>query len=516
MGHEHDELVEISRETRLKTARSRPARNPAQPATEVRTGQLVNAGIPTVEHLGVRVIDDDGRANSIQYLIGGTTSLLLEWVYLSLDGAFFNVRTAEQITKASFDTSMAVHTPAVQFVGDTVQKRYPASRVLLEYLKGPSVYAAMYRPDVDALIFEHDGKQWVNSGLQARLPVPDPDWRVHEAWKIVRDHIRNIFPGEPKLLVQWIAHNAQNPGKKILWSPVLVGVQGDGKTLIASTLLKAVLGSHVGEASPEEIFSDFSDWAADKAVRVIEEIRIVGERRSAAMDKLKPKITNTSVRITPKGAKGRDVANVTNYILCSNHHDALAITIGDRRYGVWKTRFPSREAMLSERSKEEWAAYWRRLHAAINDHPDVIRAWLLNVNLSDFDPHDAPPINVAKLGMIKAAKSSTASEVQEAIELGGEGIRPAVLDTICLNARIKELSGQTVNTKALQSILDEAGWSKHELTVKWRAHNRRLYYRADEFPNLAGLDLSRELRRHLDRPESDDDRNAELSSDPVF
>ncbi len=454
--------------------------------------------LPTIERLGARVIDDDGRVSHIKGFVGGHVRYLLEWVYLKLDGDFFNVRTGEQISKASFDTAMAVHTPTIEFLHEDKARKYPASKTLLEFLGGLSVYATMYRPDIPAHIFEYNDKTWLNSYRRGSVPDADPNWRDHDAWRIVRDHIYDIFPDGAEIIIKWLAYNVQYPGVKILWAPVLVGVEGDGKTTIAKKVLRAAMGPHVEDAAMEELFSEFSAWAEGVCVRVLEEIRIDGERRTAVMDKLKPKITNPTVRIVPKGKNGREVVNVTNYIACTNHMDALAITLGDRRYGVWKTRFDDRQTMLAERSEDEWATYWARLHRAIDEHPGVIRGWLLSVDLADFDRTSAPPINASKLQMVKAAKSSVAADIQEAIDLGGRGVGPIVLATDCLNELIKTLGGRAVNSRTLFAILTEAGWVRHDLTVWWEGKNRRVYYRAETCPGLTGAVLSRELRWRLD------------------
>ena len=465
----------------------------------------IPAGLPTVEKLGIPVIDDDGTVKHIKHFVGGQSSRLIEWVFLTLDGDFLNCRTGEQISKSSFDMAMAVHTPTIEFEHDDKLKKYPASKTLLEFMRGVSAYSTMYRPDIDSLTFEHDNKMWVNSYLPGSVPRADPDWQNNEAWRIVQDHIHDAFPDGAEIIIKWLAHNVQFPGVKILWSPVLVGVEGDGKTTIAKKVLQAAMGkSNVEDASTDELFSDFSAWASGVCVRVLEEIRIDGERRTAIMDKLKPKITNPSVRVVPKGKNGREVVNVTNYIACTNHMDALAISVGDRRYGIWKTRHDDRQAMLAERSDDEHQSYWARLHMAIDDHPGAIRGWLMNIDLSDFDRTAAPPTNAAKLQMVKAAKSPLATDVAEAIELGGEGIAADVVATHFLNARVKELGGRTINSKALSGIMDEAGWTRHSKTVWWKGQNRRLYYRADAFPDLTGLDLSRALRFRLDERDGDE------------
>lgn len=458
------------------------------------TPQVLN-----IERLGATVIDDDGTVSSIRALIGGQVRRLCEWVYLTLDGEFFNVRTGEQITKSAFDTAMAVHTPAIEFAHDDDRKarKYPASKTLLEFLRGPSVYSVMYRPDIDARFFKHEGKEWVNSYLPHSVPDADHSWQGHEAVAVVRDHIRNILPDGADTIIQWMAHNVQMPGRKIRWAVVIVGVEGDGKTSLGE-VLKAAMGPHVADVSSDELKSDFSEWAQGKAVRVMEEIKIDGERRATVMDKLKPKITNAEVRIVPKGKSGRSVVNVTNYIALTNHIDALPVTDGDRRWAVWKTRYPDRAAMLAEMSRQDRQAFWDRFYDLINRHREVIRGWLMSIDLRGFSINQPPETTAAKRMMMEASRTAADFAVQEAIEIGGFGVASDVLVTDCLVQRIRDMGDVPPRSSALNKMLTDAKWTKHEGQLWWRDKARRIYYRAEAFAGLPDARLKEALRTRLD------------------
>lgn len=433
---------------------------------------------------------------------------LKEWVFLSADCVFYNVRTSETMSKTAFDLAMSPITPRVEIEkddGGLSSKKFPPSKTLIEYLGGEVVAHAMYAPQMDDLFFYADGIRYVNSYLPRTVPDPDPNWREHEAWKICKHHIETVFTSNSKSLIQWLAHNVQLPGLKILWSPILIGLEGDGKTTVAN-ILKAAMGRpNVQEVSPEALFSDFNSWAEGACVRVMDEIRVPGERRTAAMNKLKPVITNETVEVVRKGKDGKEIINVTNYIAMSNHIDALALTENDRRWAVMKTRFDTKEdrdAVLTEEYKEALANAWR-------NHPGVIRGWLLNVDLSDFNRTRAPDTNEAKRLMIEASRSAIDGDIREAIELGGEGVGNGVLATDCLNLRIKELGGRSVNTITLSNVLRELGWVKHDGAVKWRKKARRVYYKPSEIPQgLEGATLTSYLRSLLDETDID-------GSDPV-
>ncbi|UNY40256.1 DNA primase-polymerase [Paracoccus phage vB_PmaP_KLEP18-1] len=429
---------------------------------------------------------------------GGDMEAMREWAFLTAEGLYQNVHTGERMGKSSFDLVKTVDCPVIETVdgkGETVNKRFPPSRTLAEYLDGLVVSNSMYRPDVGGLLFEKDGVRYLNDYRPAYIPAADPEWRDKDAWQVVNDHFHNVIPAGADLVLDWWAHNVQRPGVKILWSPVIIGVPGDGKTTLAKVGQMAMGVTNVQVASPEAVNSDFTDWAYGAAVRVLEEIRVSGQSRAHVMDKLKPFITNEIVDVVGKGQKSRNIINVTNYFALSNHIDALAIDENDRRWGVWKTRFTSAQHMRADTGKE----YWRKLHDAINNHAGVIRGWLMARDLSKFDRFDPPPLNDAKLAMVEASRSPMVSDIMEAIELGGEGIGENVLVTDLLNQQAQNVGGRKISTSSLSSSLVSLGWTRWPATLKWRDRSRRVYYRASAF---AGVDdLPTAFRRALDDTE---------------
>lgn len=426
------------------------------------------------------------------------TGGLADWAFLSADNEFYNVFTGEGMTVSAFNLAMSPITPSIEVDkpnGETASKKFPASKTLIEFQSGKVVAHTMYRPDISDLFFSVDGIGYVNSYLPHTVPDAAPDWRANEAWKTCQDHIENILKDDAATIVKWMAHNVQWPGRKILWSPIIVGVQGDGKTTLSKIMQAAMGRANVGPVSPEAMFSDFTGWAEGSCVKILEEIRVHGNSRHNAMNKLKPLITNDSVEVVRKGKDGKQIANVTNYMALTNHMDALALDEGDRRWGVFKTRFASRKAMLAEIDD----AYWSKLHSAIDSHPDVVRGWLLSIDLSGFNRVVGPETSAHKRLMIEATRSPSEADVCEALALGGFGVGETVAATDCINQTIQNMGSRPLNTSALANIMRDLGWEKYGPTLKWKSRNRRVYYRSiDGLADAAPAELSRLLRTKLD------------------
>lgn len=430
---------------------------------------------------------------------------LKDWVFLSTDAEFYDQFTGERMSVSAFNLAKAPITPTVEVEkpnGDVQNKKFPAARTLIEFLGGQVCANVMYRPDVADRFFWCDGIRYVNAYLPVTIPATDTSWERGQAWRTCEAHIRNILTGaDANAVIRWMAHNVQFPGRKILWAPVIVGVPGDGKTTLTKMLQAAMGATNVRPVSPESMFSEFTGWAEGSAVSVLEEIRVHGNSRHDAMNKLKPLITNETIEVVAKGKAGKIIANVTNYMALTNHEDALALDDDDRRWGVFKTRFKSRVQLLAETDR----AYWDRLHGAIDRHPEIIRGWLLSVDLSEFSRVEGPETTAAKRNMIAATRSTAESELAEAIALGGFGIAEDALATDCLREAVKRQGGAPLNSKALEATMTKLGWVRYPDPVWWRSRNRRTYYRmTTEREALPADAIKAEIQRALDATEANE------------
>ena len=118
----------------------------------------------------------------------------------------------------------------------------------------------------------------------------------------------------------------------MLWSPIIQGIQGVGKSFFG-TLLRLVLGNmNVGTVSPSQAISNFNGWATGVMVNILEELRISGKNRHEVSNAIKPLITDTYIQINEKSVKAYSALNTTNYIAFTNFKDALPMTEGDRRW----------------------------------------------------------------------------------------------------------------------------------------------------------------------------------------
>jgi len=202
-----------------------------------------------------------------------------------------------------------------------------------------------------------------------------------------------------KWFLQWAAYPIQNPGGKLLSAVVIWSEnQGVGKSFLAY-ILGAIYGKdNWREVGQRDLAGSFTGWVKNKQFIIGNEI--TGSDSHEVADQIKGLITSPTVPVNEKYIPEYELPNVCNFIFNSNRPSAVFIDDKDRRFFIWEVvdtaRKPEFFAMLD---------LWFK-------NPDSISAvhhFLLNVDLSDFNPTVAPPMTSAKEDMIEAGRSSHAN-----------------------------------------------------------------------------------------------------------
>lgn len=398
-------------------------------------------------------------------------AMIDDWVFVSAQRKFVHKPTMRMVDVDAFNMEH-LH----------LMEQFPQYRKMkpAEYMRrienSDVVHDLMYLPTMwnGDPIFYLDGIKYLNTYNDNSIPKADPDWEKHDAWRICLEHIQNILPDDWEQLLLWMAHNVQNPGKKILWAPVIVGMPGDGKTATAKMLAAAMGRKHSQVVGSQALHSEFNGWAEGKCLSIFEEIRVPGHSRHDFMNKLKTLITNDVVDVVAKGKNSKNVLNTQNYIALSNFRDALALDPDDRRWGVFFTRFTSREEVTTQMNEE----YWAQLNDyAVRDHPEVIRGWLMSIDVSQFDRNAGPQMTKAKQYMIGRSMSSDAQSIQAILETGAKGVSMNVVETKALNVALRDIENRTIQTSRMSAALAELKFDKVKDVIKWDGRKCHVWVR---------------------------------------
>lgn len=329
-----------------------------------------------------------------------------DYVFITQTGEYMQRDTKTTMGPRAFDVKHSRDTPPDEEGNPQGATNFVNTRI-------ECVHSGMYAPMFDD-IFIYDGIEYFNTYKPNMLsPVPAGTTDIVDR---IKGHIAHLLvrKDEQDIVINYLAHNVQYPGKKIPWSPILQGVQGDGKSFLAE-MMKHVLGySNCETMNVESLEEKFTPWAEGNCMVFIEELKLDNYRKYETLNKLKPYITNPMVSVRKMRTDSYECINTTNYFALTNFKDALPIDDNDRRYCVMFSQWQSKEKLT------KWMAenpdYYPSLYEAMRTHPGEILHWLMNHKIPEsFTKMSRAPDTSAKTMMVDMAKSDDYLLVEDAI-----------------------------------------------------------------------------------------------------
>jgi hypothetical protein len=312
------------------------------------------------------------------------------YVYVRSQRKLYDAATGDFVDKEQFNDTNRDISP----VGSAGTKS-SISR-LLNHEDVRKVATATYRPDkADELIFdeEHNGTnvKVVNKYRRSSLiPVRGADVTP---WL---DHLTTLRmpPGssEREHFLDWQAYNVQFPGSKINHAIVMLGRHGIGKNTAFEPLLRAVGPHNCKAIKPEVLLGGFSHFLETQLI-IIEEMMNFEKR--AVCNKLKDWLASTPssrVEVNKKHQQPYSIPCIQNWIITTNHADAIALEETERRFWV-------HDCGSHEPDKEHLRGLWKWF-----DDQGGVEAcvgYLLKRDIASFDPYAAPPETEAKREMLR-------------------------------------------------------------------------------------------------------------------
>lgn len=363
------------------------------------------------------------------------------YVYVRDEDKFFDTRSKIRYSRQSFNMTHNRDMPRNDS-GDPVKQAADAASDMYGIR---TVDSAIYQPPV-GLFFSMDGKQCVNTYDDSQIPAMPPVLLDDEerAVEVVKQHIANILPDERErqLFTSWLAYVVQNPGLKVRWAPYLCGVPGDGKSFFVS-LLGACMGTaHVKSMNGDMLASGsgFSDWSVGRCVTVIEEVKLHGQNKFDAANRIKPYITNPVIDVHPKGRASYNAPNTVQYMIVTNYLDGMPATDDDRRFMFLQTAF-SIESL--RRFKAANPAFYTRLFDAVADYPGAMRYWLMHFQdwHPDFTPDGNAPHTSMRELVIELSESDADSVCRNVFADRPGGVTASWVAVACLASAVFESLG---------------------------------------------------------------------------
>ena len=211
--------------------------------------------------------------------------------------------------------------------GATVWKVYDAGQNKNVFIK-EAVCFKSENPDVFSMF---GGWKW-----------KEVDMVDHELIRPWLEHIHVVIANGDKELAEriekWIAYPLQNPGKRNDVALFIYCEQGAGKTIFTDMVCDLFSGySDPDIDNVDLIIGKFNARREGKVIMISDELSSSDSSsnyKKINMDKWKSPITGNTFKAEEKNLPAHDAENVNNFIITSNHADALRLTSGDRRFQV--------------------------------------------------------------------------------------------------------------------------------------------------------------------------------------
>jgi hypothetical protein len=287
------------------------------------------------------------------------------------------------------------------------------------------------------------------------------------------NHLRLMLPDptDYNIILAYMAAIVQHPGIKFQWCPLLIGMEGNGKSMIVRALSQAIGQRYTHLPNAQDLSNKFNSWLQGKLLIGIEEVYTTD--RADLIETLKPMITNDRIEIQAKGANQQTGDNRANFILCSNHKDAIRKTGTDRRYAIFYTA--QQEAGDLDRDGMRADGYFPKLYEWLRaEGYAIMNGYLRDYQIPDeLNPatycHDAPRTSSTAEAMT-ASMGVVEQEIMEQVEQGTSGFAGGWISSMALD-RLLATGKRQVSRNKRKEILEGLGYIQHPALPGGRVHN---------------------------------------------
>ena len=399
--------------------------------------------------------------------------------YVKSSDKYFNVNSGGTYSAEGFRTEFTRYMPHRSNGGKEDPVIYARERWNIV-----TVDDLMYHPQQD-VFFNHAGRQYANTFNPNSMPAPAaPTVHCAAAIQAFQDHLYMLCGQRDWLyflLLQWLAHNVQRPGHKIRWSPLIKGVQGDGKSIVGDLIFAAMGESNVKITSPSNISNKggFTDWATGKAINFIEEIRLEGKEKHALYNAMKLFVGDTRADVNRKGkASGDTMPNVMNHWANSNYGDAIPVDPRERRWLIIFSPYNNiDEAVVAKGfpDADHLVRHFKMLGDSMRAEPGAWRGWLMSIDTSTFDPDGRAPNTPERESMRLMSGNTIDQAIVDVLDAGGHGITREVFSSGCLMGAVKLKTGENPDNRGWNSTLTRLGYTQMTKTVWFDGAAHRIW-----------------------------------------
>lgn len=339
-------------------------------------------------------------------------------------------------------------------------------------IRFPKAARTVFRPELPSgSMIEEEGISYLNTYVPVETPRKEGD-----PAPFVR-HLEKVFPDptDRRILLSYMAACVQYPGVKFQWCPLLQGAEGNGKTLFTRCIAYAVGDRYTHLPNAKELGeggAKFTTWIQNKLFIGVEEI-YVSDRREVS-EALKVFITNDRIEIQGKGVDQVMGDNRANFLMCSNHKDALHVSLDSRRYAIF---YSAQQSKADKQRDGMGGDYFPKLYHWLKreDGYAIVNNFLQQYAIEEeYNPatlcQEAPETSSTREA-VEVSMGSVEQEILEAIDEGRPGFSGGWISSKKLDDLMTQLrANRRIPINKRRALLQSLGYDWHPNLVNGRAN----------------------------------------------
>lgn len=339
-----------------------------------------------------------------------------------------------------------------------------------QIVRYPKAEITCFRPELPTgSLVKEEGRVLVNTYVPIETPRQEGDVTPFLT------HLAKILPeaSDRDILLAYMAACVQHTGVKFQWAPLLQGTEGNGKTLFTRCVAFAVGNRYTHLPPANEISEKFNEWLFGKIFIGIEDV-YVPDHKKEIIEVLKPMITNDKLAMRAMQQAQVMGDNRANFMLNSNHKDAIRKTRNDRRFAVFYSAQQSAEDLTRDSMVGD---YFPTLYAWLrNGGYAIVANYLASYAIPDaLNPathcHRAPETTSTNEA-ISASMGGIEQEILEAIDEGRPGFAGGWVSSMALERLLQNLRAErSIPHNKRRDLLKTLGYDWHPALKQGRVNN---------------------------------------------
>lgn len=340
-------------------------------------------------------------------------------------------------------------------------------------LRPPIMDGTCFRPDLPyGAIVENEGRKraniWWPANVRRAKGDPTPFLR----------HLAKLLPvpHDQEITLYYMAGCVQYPGHKFQWFPLLIGTEGNGKSLLSRCVAYAVGQRYTHWPDASKLGSQFNGWVFGKVFAAIEDMNI-GDS-AEVWEKLKPLVTGENIEVESKGVDQRTDEVCVNFMANSNHKGAHKATANDRRVAHLWTAQQSANDLVRDGMTDDYMSKlydWLKLQDGFAIVAEYLHTLPIPPQYGLNWLKGRAPRTSSTADAIAAALGPAEQEIQDCVERGEIGFRGGWVSSHFLDKMLQRIGrDKAIPINKRKDLMATLGYTWHPALPQGRSNGTLL------------------------------------------